>query len=112
MKYLTAFFIAAILFAVPFAASAADAPAVRYAQSEPPPNSCVPHDVAEEQLAMLFNEQVVGLGLGKNQDTVVELYVSSHGSWTILVTLTNGMSCIAASGENWTAPDGLAGLAS
>ena len=112
MKFLTALFIAATMFAVPLAAQAGDAPAVRYAQSQPPPNSCVPHDVAEEQLAILFNEKVVGLGLGKNQNTVVELFVSSHGSWTILVTMTNGMSCIAASGENWTASDGLAGLAS
>ena len=72
----------------------------------------MPHDVAEEQPAILFNEKVVGLGLGKNQNTVAELFVSSHGGWTILVTMTNGMSCIAASGENWTASDGLAGLAS
>ncbi|MFP6688897.1 MAG: hypothetical protein VCD31_06170 [Alphaproteobacteria bacterium] len=73
---------------------------------------CAPHDVAEEQLAILFNEKVVGLGLGKNQNTIVEPFVSSHGGWTILVTMTNGMSCFAASGENWTASDGLAGLAS
>ena len=45
---------------------------------------------------------MVGLGLGKNQQTVVELYVGGNGSWTILVTLTNGMSCIAASGQKWT----------
>ncbi len=112
MKYLTAFIIAATLLAVPFAARAGEAPGARFAQSEPPPISCVPHNVAEEQLAKVFNEKVVGLGLGKNQESVVELYVSSHGSWTILVTMTNGMSCIAASGENWTAPNGLAGLAS
>ncbi len=97
---------------MPFVARAGEAPDAQYAQSAPTPNSCVPHEVAVDQLAKLFNEKVIGLGLGKNQASVVELYVSSHGSWTILVTLTNGMSCIAASGENWTAPDGLAGLAS
>ena len=112
MKFLTALFIAATMFAVPLAAQAGDAPAVRYAHSQPPPNSCVPHDVAEEQLAILFNEKVVGLGLGKNQNTVVELFVSRRGSWTILVNMTNDMSRIATSGENWTASDGLAGLAS
>ena len=46
----------------------------------------------------MFDEKVVGLGL----ENVIELYVSSAGSWTILVTLTNGMSCIAAAGLNWT----------
>ena len=45
---------------------------------------------------------MVGLGLGKNQQSVVELFVSSKGIWTILVTLTNGMSCIAAAGHNLT----------
>ena len=112
MKYVTAILIAVILMAVPFAARAGDTPAARLVQSGLSANSCVPHNVAVEQLALVFNEKVVGLGLGKNQESVVELYVSSHGSWTILVTLTNGMSCIAASGENWTAPEGLAGLAS
>ena len=67
-----------------------------------PQNSCVPHKVAIDQLAKVFNEKVVGLGLAKNQQSVVELYVGDNGSWTILVTLTNGMSCIAAAGENWT----------
>ena len=112
MKYLSAFILAATLFAAPFAAHAGDAPAVREAQGGPPERSCVPHSVAEAQLAEVFNEKMIGLGLGKNQESVVELYVSSHGSWTILVTMTNGMSCIGAAGENWTAPDGLAGLAS
>ncbi len=50
----------------------------------------------------MFDEKVVGLGLGKNQQSVVELFVSSKGIWTILVTLTNGMSCIAAAGHNLT----------
>ncbi len=112
MKHLMAFVIAASLLAVPFAARAGDAPAGQYAQSGPRPSSCVPHNVAMDQLAKVFNEKVVGLGLGKNRESVVELYVSSHGSWTILVTLTNGLSCIAASGEHWTAPNELAGLAS
>ncbi len=112
MKYLSAFILAATLFAAPLAAHAGDAPAPRDAQSEPPESACVPHSVAEEQLAKFFNEKVIGLGVGRDQDTVIELYVSSHGSWTILVTMTDGMSCIAASGENWTTPDELAGLAS
>ena len=33
---------------------------------------------------------------------VVEPYVSGQGCcWTILITLTNGISCIAAAGKNW-----------
>ncbi len=102
MKLLTAFIIAAILLGLPLAAGAEQPVAGQFAQNGPRPSSCVPHNVAIDQLAKVFNEKVVGLGLGKNQQSVVELYVSSEGSWTILITLTNGMSCIAAAGQNWT----------
>jgi len=102
VKLLMAFMIATTLLAVPFAAKAEEPVDGQFVQSGPRPNSCVPHKVAVDQLSEMFNEKVVGLGLGKNQQSVVELYVSSKGSWTILVTLTNGMSCIAAAGENWT----------
>lgn len=112
MKLLTALFFAATLLALPLAAEAEERVDGQFAQSGQQPNSCVPHKIAVDQLSEMFNEKVIGLGLGKNQQSVVELYVSSKGSWTILVTLTNGMSCIAAAGENWTAPDALAGLAS
>jgi len=112
VKYLTAFIIAASLFGLPFAAGAEEPATGQTAQSGPQPNACVPHDVAIDQLSKVFNEKVVGLGLGKNQQSVVELFVSSKGSWTILVTLTNGMSCIAAAGNNWTTAQEQAELAS
>ncbi len=102
MKLLMAFMIATTLLAVPFAAQAEEPADGQFSQSGPRPNSCVPHKIAVEQLSDMFNEKVIGLGLGKNQQSVAELYVRSKGSWTILVTLTNGMSCIAAAGENWT----------
>jgi hypothetical protein len=102
VKLLTAFIVAATLFALPLAARAEEPVGGQFSQSEPRRNSCVPHDIAVGQLAEKFNETVVGLGLGKNQQSVVELYVSDNGSWTILVTMTNGISCIAAAGENWT----------
>lgn len=82
MKLLTAFIMAAALIGLPLTAGAEES--------------------VTGQLAKVFNEKVVGLGLAKNQQSVVELYVGDNGSWTILVTLTNGMSCIAAAGENWT----------
>ena len=94
MKVLSALTLAALVVSVPAAVQAQQVPR----QAAP----CVPHEVAVEQLTTVFKEQVVGLGLGKNQQTVVELYVGGSGSWTILVTLTNGMSCIAASGQSWT----------
>lgn len=94
MRVLSALILAALVVFAPVAVQAQQVPR----QAAP----CVPHEVAVEQLTTVFKEEVIGLGLGKNQQTVVELYVGGSGSWTILVTLTNGMSCIAASGQNWT----------
>ncbi len=34
-------------------------------------------------------------------DRVVELLVSESGSWTILITSTDGRSCIVTGGEDW-----------
>ena len=82
MKLLTAFIMAAAHIGLPLTAGAEES--------------------VTGQLAKVFNEKVVDLSLAKNHQSVVELYVGDNGSWTILVTLTNGMSCIAAAGENWT----------
>ncbi|MFQ5622811.1 MAG: hypothetical protein ACE5FS_05375 [Paracoccaceae bacterium] len=54
------------------------------------------------QLQSRFGEKQVGMGM---QDTraVVEIFVSPEsGSWTILVTRANGVSCMAAAGRAWT----------
>ena len=67
MKLLTAFIITAALLGLPFAAAAEEPADGQFAQNAPRPNSCVPHKVAIDQLAKVFNEKVVGLGLGKNQ---------------------------------------------
>jgi len=32
---------------------------------------------------------------------VLELFASSSGSWTMVVTTPNGTSCLIAAGENW-----------
>ena len=76
--------------------------AAQTTQIQQPPNRCVPHDVAVEQLNSVFNEKMIGIGLSQNQQFVMELYVGKSGSWTMLATLTNGMSCITASGQNWS----------
>ena len=112
MKYLAAFIIAVSLVALPLAASTEEPATGQMTQSEPRPNACVPHDFAIDPLSKVFNEKVIGLGLGKNQQSVVKLIVSSKGSWTILVTLTNGMRCIAVAGDNWTTAQEQAELAS
>ena len=63
---------------------------------------CLPHAEAIARLQHDRSETAQGLGLGKRGRSVMELFTSKTGSWTILITRANGLSCIAASGENWT----------
>lgn len=56
-----------------------------------------------EQLAKKFAEAPVALGIADNGG-VIELLTTGTGStWTILITLPNGMSRVVATGESWTA---------
>ncbi len=70
---------------------------------------CLPHDDAVAKLKNTYGEEKIGLGLGQRGASVVELFVSESGTWTVLVTRTNGMSCVAASGDNWSSSPILAG---
>ena len=70
---------------------------------------CLPHETAVSKLEQGYGEQRVGLGIGPSGGAVYELYVADTGTWTILVTRPNGLSCIAASGESWMTSPLLAG---
>lgn len=52
------------------------------------------------QLDGQFAESQKALGLIGNE-AILEIYVSNHGSWTILTTDTKGTTCIVAAGEAW-----------
>jgi len=53
-----------------------------------------------ERLADGYEGKPVAMGLASN-GSVIEVLVSEHGSWTILVTSPEGESCLVASGEAW-----------
>ncbi|MCZ6591523.1 MAG: hypothetical protein O7B98_10355 [Alphaproteobacteria bacterium] len=62
-------------------------------------------DVRKSLLAKLdtgYAERPVAVGLASTGN-VVELLISTDGTWTILVTKPNGIACIAAVGEEWQA---------
>ncbi len=63
---------------------------------------CLPHEEAIARLQRDHSETAMGFGLGNRGQSVMELFTSESGSWTVLITRTNGLSCITASGENWT----------
>lgn len=61
--------------------------------------SCLPRDAATEQLSQRYDEQPVARGLRAN-GTMAELWLSPKGSWTLLVTLPDGLSCILDGGTD------------
>ena len=54
-----------------------------------------------ESLRMEYYEAPRGLGMA-NDGNVIELLSSREGkTWTLLVTMPGGISCVIAAGESW-----------
>ncbi len=61
---------------------------------------CAKHDKLAEVLKTKFGEQQQGMGLA-GKSAMVELYVSQKGTFTLVTTDTNGLSCIVGAGDSW-----------
>lgn len=55
-----------------------------------------------------YAENPLGLGVGGSGKTVYEVYTSQKGTWTVLMTATNGVTCIMATGHSWRHEDQVA----
>jgi hypothetical protein len=51
-------------------------------------------------LSKKYSEAPVAMGT-VSEDRFMQVFVSAQGSWTILVTKTDGEACIVAAGNNW-----------
>lgn len=63
--------------------------------------NCAPREIVVQRLTDHFDETQTGVGMQSNT-RLIEIW-SSHrtGNWTILLTQSNGVSCVLASGRNW-----------
>ena len=60
---------------------------------------CGPRDTVLIRLAERYGETRQAIGLGAN-NAIVEVFASpATGSWTITVTVPNGVTCLVASGQ-------------
>lgn len=92
--------------------AAAAVPLASAALAEAP--RCLPRADIVAALEMQFAESAVGMGL-ESEASVVEIFRSEDGgSWTILQSFSNGMSCVVATGTDWVVRDPVevAGVAS
>ena len=65
--------------------------------------NCAPRETVVERLAEGYGESRQSIGLGANNQ-VIEVFASGEtGTWTITVTLPNGMTCLIASGQAYEA---------
>ena len=51
-------------------------------------------------LEKTYSEAPVSMGLGSN-GTIIEVFASPSGTFTIILTRPDGMTCVMAAGENW-----------
>lgn len=60
---------------------------------------CAPRTEVVDRLAAKYGETRQSMGLGAN-NAVMEVFASADsGSWTITVTMANGITCLVASGQ-------------
>ncbi len=72
---------------------------VAFAQQQ---RACASRDAALQHLAKKYSEEPVAIGLANNGG-VLEVLSSDGGSWTIILTMPNGVSCMLATGQSWEA---------
>jgi hypothetical protein len=72
--------------------------AVRPSTAEP---TCVDRSQVVEHLAQRYHETPVAVGVASNGG-LIEVLASREGdSWTIIITMPNGVACMVAAGRDW-----------
>ncbi|SHJ00677.1 hypothetical protein SAMN04488012_10459 [Palleronia salina] len=62
--------------------------------------NCAPRPIVLQKLNDVYEETRRSIGLsGSGQ--VVEVFAADSGSWTIIVTSPNGLTCVAAAGQSF-----------
>jgi hypothetical protein len=57
-----------------------------------------------------YSEKPIAAGLDNNGALVEVLAAPEGDTWTILVSMPNGVSCVVAAGENWQAREKIAAV--
>ena len=79
----------AALAATAFASTAQAAPA------------CGKRDDVLAQLSERYREAPIGIGVAGNGGLIELLTASTGATWTLIITLPNGPTCLLAAGQDW-----------
>jgi hypothetical protein len=63
-------------------------------------SACGPREQLVKILVDQYKEDPVGIGLSQ-PGQVLEVFASSTGSWTMVMTMPDGKACMIAAGDNW-----------
>ena len=65
------------------------------------PAACSSRDNVLKQLSNQFSEAPIGMGVVGNGGIIEFLSSKAGQTWTIILTMPNGVSCLIAAGESW-----------
>lgn len=63
--------------------------------------ACTSRSDVISHLSKKYSENPVAIGLANNGGVIEVLSSKQGASWTIVITMPNGMTCMIAAGENW-----------
>ena len=63
-------------------------------------NICAPRTDMVKRITEAYSETQVAVGLAVTGN-LIETFVSDAGSFTVIITNPNGVSCVAVTGTNW-----------
>jgi hypothetical protein len=62
--------------------------------------TCMPHEGADAKLRNEFGEKVLGRGIS-GDGTLLEIFMAPAGTFTVIKTTPDGLSCVVDFGEGW-----------
>ena len=66
-----------------------------------PKRTCSTRTNVLDHLSHKYSERPVAVGLAENGGVIEVLTSSAGGTWTIIITMPDGTSCMVAAGEDW-----------
>lgn len=64
-------------------------------------NPCTDRTAVIKQLSAQYSEKPVAMGLANNGGVIELLHTKDRTTWTLIITMPNGMTCPVAAGESW-----------
>lgn len=65
------------------------------------PAKCGDRDKIIKVLRNDYKEVPLAMGLSQKSTEAFEIFTSEKGTWTVMMTMSNGQTCIMAAGHSW-----------